>query len=331
MRAVVLKGPNDFSVEEIPIPIPGRGEVLIAIEASPINPSDVVFLKGLYGTTKPYPAVAGFEGSGTVRSSGGGLLAWSLVGKRVAFAAAQQGGTWAEFVVLPATSCVKLTEAISFSLGCCFFVNPWTTLYFAEKIKEGKHQAVIQSGACSALGKMLLRYCLQENIPIVNIVRRREQEESLRELGAQYVLNSTAEDFQEELKKLSVNLNATVAFDCVSGEMTGILVNSMCENSIVYVYGALSMEPVTGISPSAIIFSNKRIEGLWLNKWIKSKNILSLWNVSNKVLSLLPTVLRTVISKEFPIEDIEGALSFYKKNMSAGKVIIRPSIKPEDV
>lgn len=325
MRAVVLRAANDFSVEQVPMPVPTSGEVLVKVEASPINPSDVVFLKGLYGTKKPYPAIAGFEGSGTVVSSGGGILGWSLVGKRVAFAAEKSGGTWAEYIAVSAKACVKLTPDIPFNLGCCMFANPFTVMYFAEVIKNGKHQAVVQTAACSAIGKMLIRYCLQENIPIINIVRRNDQVEALREIGAVHVLNSSDENFQEELQKMSVNLNATVAFDCVSGEMTGILVNSMCENSVVYVYGSLSMKALEGISPAAIIFSNKRVEGLWLSKWIKGKNILTLWNLSNKVVGLLPTVLRTDVSREFPIEEIESALEFYKKNMSAGKVILRPS------
>ena len=168
-----------------------------------------------------------------------------------------------------------------------------------------------------------------EKIPIINIVRRPEQEASLREIGAEHVLNSNSENFQEELTKLSVNLNATVAFDCVSGEMTGILVNCMCENSVVYVYGSLSKEPIKGINPSAIIFNNKRVEGLWLQKWIKSKNILQRWNISNKVVGLLPTILKTDISKEFSLDGVNDALYFYKKNMSAGKVVFRPSAKPE--
>ena len=209
------------------------------------------------------------------------------------------------------------------------FANPFTVMYFAEILKNDKHQAVVQTAACSAIGKMLIRYCQHEKIPIINIVRRPEQEASLREIGAEHVLNSNSENFQEELTKLSVNLNATVAFDCVSGEMTGILVNCMCENSVVYVYGSLSKEPIKGINPSAIIFNNKRVEGLWLQKWIKSKNILQRWNISNKVVGLLPTILKTDISKEFSLDGVNDALYFYKKNMSAGKVVFRPSVKPE--
>lgn len=328
MRAIVLKGPNDFSLQEMPIPVPRAGQVLIRIEASPINPSDIVFLKGLYGTKKPYPAVPGFEASGTVVSSGGGLLAWRLVGKKVAVAIEKGDGVWAEFAVASAKTCVVLNDSIPFTLGCNFFANPLTAMMFMEKIKEGKHAAIVQTAACSAIGKMMVRYCKEEGIPCINIVRRQEQVDLLRSIGAEHVLDSSTESFQEDLKKLSVNLNATLAFDCVSGEMTGHLVNNMCEGSVVYVYGSLSMKPISAINPSAIIFSRKRVEGLWLSSWIKTKGIMSLWNTTNKVVALLPTVLKTDVAAEFKLEEINEALQYYKANMTAGKVVFRPQLKP---
>ena len=327
MKAVLLRAPEIFAVETVEIPHPATGEVLVKVEASPINPSDIGFLKGFYSCNKPYPSIAGFEGSGTVVANGGGLLGWSLVGKRVGFAVNEgPGGTWAEYVTVPAKNCIKLTPDIPFTLGCCMLVNPLTVMFFADMIKQGRHQAVVQTAACSALGKMMVRYCLQQNIPIINIVRRNEQVETLREIGAVHILNSTEQGFEEELKRLSANLHATIAFECVSGELTGIVVNNMPDNSVIYLYGAMSMAPVEKINPAALIFSNKRLEGLWLTNWIKGKSLYALWRASNKVLSLLTTVLRSDVSREFPIDQVENALDFYKDNMSSGKVILRPSL-----
>lgn len=234
-------------------------------------------------------------------------------------------------MVVSAKNCVKLTSEISFDLGACFFANPFTAVMFMDIIKENKHQAVVQTGAASAVGKMLIRYCIHENVPIINIVRREEQVEILRVMGAQYVLNSSDEDFSNEFRKLSVNLNATVAFDCVGGELTGNIINSMCENSVIYVYGSLSKQPISGIDPSALIFSNKRIEGLWLQKWMKEKSSLSKWNLANRVLSLLPTILQTDVSQEFELGQVDEALEFYKKNMSRGKVLLKPKLFPREL
>ena len=157
-------------------------------------------------------------------------------------------------------------------------------------------------------------------------MRRNEQVEALREIGAVHVLNSSEENFQEELKRIAAELNATVAFECVCGELTGTVINNMPDNSVVYVYGALSMGAIGQINPAALIFSNKRVEGLWLNNWIKGKNLLALWKASRKVVRLVTTVLRSDVSREFPIEEIESAVRFYSENMSSGKVILRPSL-----
>ena len=326
MRAVVLSSPGKISVQEIPIPVPQAGEVLVRVESSPINPSDGAFLLGLYNSDKGYPCVPGFEGSGTVISNGGGILGWRLVGKKVAVAAADKGqGLWAEYTVASAKSCVPLPDHIPFNLGCCFFVNPMTAIMFMDTIRENKHRAVVQTGACSALGKMFLKFCLHEKIPIINIVRRPEQVSTLQSLGAEHVLNSSEPDFEASLKDLASRLQATGAFECISGDLTGKVLNAMPEGSTIYLYGAMSMSAAEGINPSGLIFSRKSLTGLWLTSWIKSKSLWALYKLTKRVIELLPTILKSEVSREFPLESVEEALEFYKNNMSAGKVIIKPA------
>lgn len=326
MKAIILTGPGIFSVETVPIPVPQTGEVLVKVEASPINPSDCAFLLGLYSSNKPLPTVPGFEGSGTVISSGGGLLAWRLVGRKVALAADKGPGLWAEYTVVPAKNCIPLPDHIPFTLGCCFFVNPLTVLMFMEKIKEGKHQAVVQTAACSALGKMFLKLCVQEKVPIINIVRKNEQIPLLESLGATYVLNSTDENFDSELKELSKKLNATVAFECVSGDITGRVMNALPDGSVLYLYGAMSMGPAGGINPGAVIFSGKSLKGLWLTSWLAQQGLFKLYRVTNRVVELLPTIFKSEVSREFALDEVKQALEFYQNNMSAGKVLIRPTL-----
>jgi NADPH:quinone reductase-like Zn-dependent oxidoreductase len=326
MKAVVLTAPGKFSIQELPMPVPQSGEVLVRIESSPINPSDGAFLLGLYSTEKTFPCVPGFEASGTVISSGGGLLGWRLVGKKVAVVSDKGQGVWAQFTVAPAKSCVPLPENIPFNLGCCFFVNPLTVIMFMEKIKEQKHRAVIQTAACSALGKMLLKYCMHERVPIVNIVRRSEQVETLRQMGAEFVLNSSDQNFERELKEISAKLDATAAFECVSGDTTGKVLNAMPEGSTLYLYGAMSMSAAEGINPSGIIFGRKSLQGLWLTNWVKKQGLWKLYKATNKVIELLPTILKSEVSREFPMENLDEALEFYKANMSAGKVILKPHL-----
>ena len=321
MKALVLEDVKQYSVKEIEVPRPRSGEVLIRMEVAPINPSDIVSLKGQYGIKKAFPCTQGLEGAGVVVESGGGLLAWSLVGKRVA--CARGSGTYAQYLVTKATNCVKLPDHIPFELGACFFANPMTVMMFMDTLRQKKHRAAIQTGAASAVGKMMVRHCLHEGIPLINIVRREEQVASLREMGAEHVLNSSEETFAGQLKELAHSLNATAAFDCVSGDMTGRLINAMPAKSTVYVYGALEGKPAGAIDPSALIFRGCSIEGLWLSPYLQNIGVYGLWRMAGRVTTFLPTTLRTEVAREFPLEQFEEALEYYKANMSAGKVLIR--------
>jgi NADPH2:quinone reductase len=333
MSAVVIheyKDSDNCRVERVEIPQPKKGEVLIKVHASPINPSDIVFLKGKYSIKKVLPAIPGFEGSGEVVASGGGLAAWRLLNKRVVFLAPGDCGAWSEYVITRAKFCIPLPKGISFYEGCSL-INPLTVVMFMEHIKQGKHEAVIQTAAASSCGKMLLRWCNAEQIPIINIVRREDQATILRYHGAQYILNSSEPGWEEALRKLCANLHATVAFDAVSGSMTGKLLECMCEDSVVYIYGELGREKVDNIVPASIIFHNKRIEGLMFQAWLRPKGKLGQWNAIKKAASLIPSVLRTDISAKYSLDNIEEAMLFYKKNMSKGKVILTPSEKRDSV
>ncbi len=168
---------------------PASGEVLIRVAASPINPSDLRFLSGSpAGSTGP--VVPGLEGSGTVVSAGAGLIPRLLAGRRVAFASAQ-GVAWAEYAVAPATRCIPLKEHVSLEQGATLIVNPLTALAFFDIARRGGHTAIVNTAAASALGRMVIRLGRRAGVKVINIVRRREQVELLRELGADVVLDNS--------------------------------------------------------------------------------------------------------------------------------------------
>jgi NADPH:quinone reductase-like Zn-dependent oxidoreductase len=328
MRAAVLKERAQhpvLKIEEIPIPTPGHGEVLIKIDSSPINPSDVLFITGDYPLSKADPCIAGFEGSGTVVSSGGGFLAGSLVGKRVACSGNQQSfyGTWAEYMVTPAQTCVKLPDDVSLEEGCSFFVNPLTVVMFSQLIKAGKHQAVIHNAAASALGKMLNKHLQRLGVPLINIVRRQEQVEILRALGAEYVLDSSQEGFVEQLTQLSTQLNATIGFDAIGGEATGVMFNALQSGGTVHVYGVLSGQPVSGMGIGDLISRDKTVTGAWLSPWMKQQGLIGSWRAISTVQKYIKTDFSFEIANRFPLEQITEALAYYKANMSAGKTIVK--------
>src|SRR5664279_4757055 len=135
--------PESLKLVEKPVSVPGPGEVLIKVAAAAVNPSDLAFLRGIYGTRKTLPVVPGFEGSGTVVAAGSGTMSRFYMGRRVAFVSGEGDGTWAEYAVTPATQCVPLPKNVTLEQGSMMMVNPLTALAFMEIIRQGRHKAII--------------------------------------------------------------------------------------------------------------------------------------------------------------------------------------------
>lgn len=201
MDSVLLEGPaeNTLTFGKTDIPEPRKGQVLIKVESVPINPTDVYMMQGKYAkyANFKYPHTPGFEGSGTVIRTGGGILGWRVKNKRVAFTRMDQrrdkdhqitiGGTMAQYCVTNAYQCIPLDDDVTFDQGCTYFINPITALGLIETVKEGKAEAIVITAAFSQLGKMLLRLCDENNIKTITTVRKSEQVEILeKEYGATY-------------------------------------------------------------------------------------------------------------------------------------------------
>lgn len=330
MRAVQLLAydskPESIAVAQIPVPRPGPGEVLVKVAASPINPSDLAFIQGLYGFKKPLPAVPGFEGSGSVVESGPGLLAGYLKGKRVACAAADpkiSGGVWAEYLVTSAQLCIPLRKEITFEQGASLLVNPLTAWALMDEARQGHHRAVVQTAAASALGRMIVRLGQRFSIPVVNVVRRSEQVELLRGMGAQYVVNSSEEGYEEQLRDVCRKLGTTIGFDAVAGEMSAIVMRAQPLGSRLLVYGGLSFAACQA-DPASLIFEGKRLEGFWLSGWLRSRNLLAQLRTASQVQKLLGSDLKTDFQAKLPLQDAARALQQYASNMTAGKILLVP-------
>jgi NADPH:quinone reductase len=229
-------------LETVDVPEPGPGEVLVRVEAAPINPSDLGLLlagadvsaaarSGQAGrpvVTMPLPDAAmraakgrvgvpmpaGNEGAGTVVAAGSAEAARALLGKTVAAAG---GAMYAQYRCVDAALCMQLPEGTRPADGASSFVNPMTALGMVETMRLENHVALVHTAAASNLGQMLNRLCIAEQVPLVSIVRKREQEELLRSAGATYVCNSTSEAFMADLTAALSATAATLAFDAVGG------------------------------------------------------------------------------------------------------------------
>ena len=329
MKAIVLaKGGVTPECKNIAVPQPGIGEVLVKMHAAPINPSDLAFLKGGYGIKRPLPTVPGLEGSGTVVAAGKGLLPTLWMSKTVACAASpKNNGTWAEYMVTGASSCVPLSKNVSPDQGAMMFVNPMTVLAFFDLYEKtpnpGKQQrAIINTAGASSLGKMVVKLGKKKGIKVISVVRRQEQVAALKAEGTEYVVNSSDPDFEDQLKTLAHQLNATELFDAVCGTMSQQLLNCVPKGSKLFIYGRLSNEACE-IDAGELIFTGNQIQGFWLTAWLHQKNMFQTFMNTRKVQSLIGNELGTTIYKQFSPEEIAEAIATYKSNMSKGKVLIR--------
>lgn len=324
MQVIRLEEENGkLQIRRLPVPKPGPGEVLIRMAASTINPSDIGFMYSTSGySNRELPVTPGNEGSGTVVAVGDGFLPRFMLDKRVACTKSKiDRGTWAEYILTKASLCFPLKKDVSFESGATLIVNPMTALAFFEIIEKGRHTAFVNTAAASQLGRMLIRLANKKGIPLINIVRREEQSDLLRSLGAEQVLVSSDADFDQNLKELTHRLHATLILDAISGEFTQRLIDASPAGSLILFYSNLSQSPAT-INPNSLWYFNRRVEGFHLSTWSKDQNFLKILLNTRRVQNLAHHDLTTAFRKRIPFTDAQEGLELYQKNMTAGKILL---------
>ncbi len=243
LRSLIrANGELELSLHDEPVPEPQPHEVVIRVEASPMNPSDLGLLFGAADMTtakasgtperpvvtatvpeRAMPAMAGRldqsmpvgnEGAGVVVKAGASPEAQALLGKTVA---AIGGAMYAQYRAVAAAQCLALPEGTTPAEGASCFVNPLTSLGMVETMRREGHKALVHTAAASNLGQMLNRICQKDGIALVNIVRKPEQEALLRGMGAKYVCSTASPTFIEDLTQALVETGATLAFDATGG------------------------------------------------------------------------------------------------------------------
>ena len=246
LRSLVKPGELELSLVSVPVREPASDEVLLRMEASPINPSDIGLLFGAadMGTVKlsgsaDMPVITasiperamdsmasrlgqsmpvGNEGAGVVIAAGTSAAAQALLGQTVA---ALGGGMYAQYRTLKVEQCLALPPGTQAVEAASCFINPLTALGMVETMRREGHTALVHTAAASNLGQILNRICIKDGIALVNIVRKPEQEKLLRSLGATHVCNSSAPTFIEDLTNALVTTGATIAFDATGGGKLG--------------------------------------------------------------------------------------------------------------
>ena len=363
---VTADGILELSLATVEVPEPGPDEVLIRVEAAPINPSDLgLLLAGAdlstaraSGTPEqpvitaeiPGPALraaagrlgqslpVGNEGAGTVIGAGSSERARSLAGRTVAAAG---GGMYAQYRIVRASQCLELPEGTDAADGASAFVNPLTVLAMVETMRREGHTALVHTAAASNLGQMLNRICLEDGIPLVNIVRRPEQEALLRGAGAAHVCVSTAPAFMDDLTRSLIATSATLAFDAIGGgRLAGQILTAMeaaatvtateysrygsAVHKQVYIYGGLDRGP-TELSRS---FGMAWGVGGWLlTPFLQSIGPEAVQALRARVAAGLKTTFASTHAGQV---SLTGALRLdvlrrYATQATGGKFLIRPN------
>jgi NADPH:quinone reductase-like Zn-dependent oxidoreductase len=258
LRSRIAKsGELELSLAKVELAEPGPDQVVVKVEATPINPSDLGLLlgpadistaksagsgDGIKVTAKvpaaALPALAtrldesmpvGNEGAGTVIKAGSSDAAQALLGKTVSMVG---GAMYAQYRLLRATDCQPLPAGTSAAEGASWFVNPLTALGMTETMKREGHKALVHTAAASNLGQMLNKICLEDGIGLVNIVRSAEQAKLLRGIGAKHVVDSSSPGFTDELTQALVETGATIAFDAIGGGKLASQILSCMEAAI---------------------------------------------------------------------------------------------------
>jgi NADPH2:quinone reductase len=370
LRSLVTSGGTlELSLHEVPVPAPGANEVLVRVEASPINPSDLGLLiasadmaTATVAGTPERPVVTasvgeaslgalsarldkslpvGNEGAGTVVAAGSSSAAQALIGRTVAIAG---GAMYSQYRAIDASACLVLPEGATARDGASSFVNPMTALGMTETMRREGHSGLVHTAAASNLGQMLVKLCQKDGIPLVNIVRKPDQEELLRSLGATYVLNSASPSFAAELVEALKATSATLAFDATGGgTLASQILNGMEEaakstaseysrygssvHKQVYIYGALDTSPTVLTRNFGMAWG---IGGWLLTPFIQGAGAETFGRLRARVAAELTTTFASNYTREVSLAGMlnPDAFNAYVKRATGEKFLVTPQALP---
>ena len=367
LRSLVKKsGELELSLASVTAPEPGPEEVVVRVEASPINPSDLGLLFGaadmstakLSGTPASPVVTAiipeklmrsmagrldesmpvGNEGAGVVIKAGSSAAAQALLGKTVALIG---GAMYAQYRTIKAAQCLVLPAGTTPREGASCFVNPLTSLGMVETMRREGHTALVHTAAASNLGQMLNRICIEDKVKLVNIVRKQEQQDILRALGATYICNSSSPTFMEDLTRALVATGATIAFDAIGGgKLAGQILTCMeaaanmtakeysrygsTIHKQVYIYGGLDRSPTELARNFGMAWG---VGGWLLTPFLQKIGFAAAQKLRERVAANLKTTFASHYTKEVSLPEALQAdsIAAYGKIGTGEKYLITPN------
>jgi NADPH2:quinone reductase len=366
---VTSQGTLELSLHDVPVPSPAANEVVVRVEASPINPSDLgVLIPGAdmstatVSGTPEHPVVTaplgegalaglsarvdkslpvGNEGAGTVVAAGSSSAAQALLGKTVGIAG---GGMYTQYRAVDASACLVLPDGATAKDGASSFVNPLTALGMLETMRQEGHSALVHTAAASNLGQMLVKLCSADGVPLVNVVRKTDQEELLRSLGAEHVCNSSAPSFSADLVEALTATSATIAFDATGGgTLASDILNGMEQaasatateysrygsavHKQVYLYGGLDTGPTTLTRNFGMAWG---IGGWLLTYFLQNVGGEGFSRLRARVAADLTTTFASTYTQEVSLVGMlqPDAFHAYVKRATGEKFLVTPQARP---
>jgi NADPH:quinone reductase len=367
LRSLVKRGGElELSLASVAIARPAPSEVLVRVEAAPINPSDLGLLLGGADlstarasgppdrpvVTARIPDAAmkamagrldvsmpvGNEGAGVVVDAGSSEAAQALLGKTVAVLA---GAMYSQYRCVASDQCLVLPDGVTAPEGASAFVNPLTALGMVETMRREGHSALVHTAAASSLGQMLNRLCLKDHIGLVNIVRKQEQVDLLKSLGAEHVCNASSPSFRQDLAQALAASGATIAFDAIGGgKLAGLILTGMegalnrspgeysrygsTTHKQVYIYGSLDPGPTEFRRDFGMSWGM----GGWLVfPFLQKIGPVEARRLKQRVAAELRTTFASRYSKEVSLAQAlsPDTISAYGKRATGGKYLINPN------
>jgi trans-2-enoyl-CoA reductase len=305
-------------VVELPMPTPQPNEVVVKMQAAPINPADLNSIEGKYPIKQPLPATPGMEGAGVVVEAGSDVRDLA-VGTQVILP--HGFGTWRELAVIAAEKLVAVPSEIERIQAAMLKVNPitaWRMIHDFVSLQPGDW--LIQNAANSGAGQCAIQIAHELGYKTVNVVRRAELVEELRSLGGDVVLVD-GESLRDEVAAATGKAPIRLALNAVGGENALRVAKCLASDGTMVTYGAMSLEPLS-IPNGMLIFKNLRFTGFWVNKWYdaatpaeRAETFAPLFDMAKRGL------LRTKVEKTYSLSEAQAAIAHASQNKRSGKIV----------
>jgi NADPH:quinone reductase-like Zn-dependent oxidoreductase len=328
--------PKDvLTVAEQPVPQPSAGQVRVKNRLSPINPSDLLYVRGHYsGVTPHFPSGAGFEGVATIDAIGPDVDGLSI-GQRV-FAQNYEGGNWAQYAVVPADTAYPVPDDIDDEQIASLMINPASAILMVRHVLAvPRGEWLLQSAAGGELGRMIIRLAKHDGFRTINVVRRREAAQELKDLGADEVIVSTEGPIDEQVHKIVGPQGVGFAIDPAAGQTGTEIFRSLSEDGHMLVYGSLTGQGINvGDDPRLTLSGRRILEVYWLGYWLLRLDKSGFFapdrpaipQLIDEIVELIRAgILHTTPGKKFSLDDIVGAVTESESVGHSGKINLAPN------